>query len=340
MNPNQITNPNTSRNPVIKPNVSENDLKALFYMFVGKPDSNFKLFYEPITVKVDDIIELNERVTRKLINHQIAGIVTTVNINYRENEIEEFGIWESFLQKDWRTPNRTETLAIKWDFLVNFPNFQAPQRHTLLVKIQNGLSPWELMQMMFSEEPSDTNSIDLGSANIFCRVDFINNVLSDELIHIVEQWQESRIKPDIVNNSIKSLKKHAELIARICHYSIPISISILACALMFNFVSVIFPVNELVSVYIMRDYFLWLFLSLIISLLSLQIGKSIAQKVYESIREYGKTTIFELTNGDKNRQIELVKNNKKTWKVLLLNSILALILNLVSAGIACVLFKN
>ncbi len=57
-------------------------LKAMFYMFAGKPDSIVKIFDRRIVIKIEDIEELNLRIKEKLENHRIEGVLTSVDIGY------------------------------------------------------------------------------------------------------------------------------------------------------------------------------------------------------------------------------------------------------------------
>ena len=45
--------------------IPKEQLKSLFYLFAGKPDSRIKVFNKPIFIERDDIIELNDCIDRK-----------------------------------------------------------------------------------------------------------------------------------------------------------------------------------------------------------------------------------------------------------------------------------
>ena len=162
-------------------------LKSLLYLMTGKPDSNIKLFHRPIFIDQNDISELNDAVQQKLAQHQTPVSQVTIDICYSKNKFTTYGRWQEFIDTKWNIPNTTESLSIKWDFFVLWPTYAVPQRHTLSIKIASKLKPLQILQAVFSKDPDEMDDFEI-TAPVMCRVDFIDHLMSEELINIVEKW--------------------------------------------------------------------------------------------------------------------------------------------------------
>ena len=125
-------------------------LKAMFYMFAGKPDSIVKIFDRRIVIKIEDIEELNLRIKEKLENHRIEGVLTSVDIGYENNKIDQLSSWDEFASKNWNIADVTDHILVKWDFLIKLPQYPIPQRHTLVVRLSSGIDPSASWQKCYS----------------------------------------------------------------------------------------------------------------------------------------------------------------------------------------------
>src|SRR5688572_16467377 len=113
--------PGHPTNGEIVARLPKESLKALFYLFAGKPDSVVKVFNKPVLIAPDDLAELNGRVQEKLQQHHIEAVIPSVSVRYDKNVIKEFGTWAEFESHRWTGPEVTEELAIRWDFMVKLP---------------------------------------------------------------------------------------------------------------------------------------------------------------------------------------------------------------------------
>lgn len=317
--------------------IDKDDLKSMFYLLLGKPESYIKLFQEPLCLAPDDFIELNEQIVEKLTNHNIHAINITTTINYSESEIEQLGSWQEFINYNWKTRKETDSISIKWDFLVKIQGYEIPQRHTVHLKISNEISPIQLMRAIFSLDIDDMEKAEIDNAPMICRIDFINHILSEELMMIVENWQQSRIKKFYYSDLAKFIKKHKLTIARVIHYSIPLFVTFLSISVLLS--DLIIKNSLELTVYANKLMLAIVVVSGVLIAYSYRLGKKIASKVYRGISEYGRFPIFNLTNGDKNRQDKAKHENRKsTWKIVW-NIIKAILINLASTFIGFILQK-
>jgi hypothetical protein len=71
------------RNKLSKEN--QDQLKSIFHLLVGKPDSTQKIFSRPIRVTLQSLIDLDGRVHEKLSAHQLNGMVASVDVAFDDN---------------------------------------------------------------------------------------------------------------------------------------------------------------------------------------------------------------------------------------------------------------
>jgi hypothetical protein len=314
-------------------------LKSLLYMVAGKPDSSIKLFRDPILVTPNDIIELNELIQEKLNNHSVEATITTVNITYVDDEIEQYGVWAEFVEHRWSTHKVTESLTVKWDFLVTLPSYGLPQRHTVVLKIASELTPLHFMQAMFSNDPDEVEKLEVDVAPVVCRIDFINHILSDELMRIVEGWHKSRIKP-LQSTPYKYLDDNKSSIARIVHYSIPFFATLIVAGILHKYMLINYQGTAQITIGIMKEFMFWLLGSYLIIVFSNQtLGHWLGSRIYTAIDKYGEHAIFDFTNGDKNKQREVEQNNRNSIKQFVSSLIGTIAIDIISSVAVYFLFK-
>jgi len=314
-------------------------LKSLLYLVAGKQDSNFKLFTKLVVITYNDIIELNDLIQEKLAQHNTPASFVSVSVVFKDSKAIEFGTWQEFLDFNWKIPNIIENIIIKWDFMIKLPNFAIPQIHTLTVKFLAKMNPIHILQAIFSKDPDEIDEIEFKTAPIICRVDFINHLLSDELINIVEKWVASRRKPYFINPTTRWLKIHSQRIKRFTTYSFPFFISILFLSIL-GYIANQFDQNTIINVKIFKYFFYWAFFSGVSIPLSFLLGKYIGNLIYKSIDNYGRYRMFEITNGDKNELEKFKSKDKGLIRKFVFSSFLSIILNLIAAYLSYIFFKS
>lgn len=314
----------------------KDQLKSLFYLFAGKPDSRIKVFEKPIFLDVNDVIELNDSITRKLDIHNIEGQITTVTVGYKGSDLQEFGTWEEFTSHHWQEPECVEEVVLKWDFMVKLEAYEVPQRHTLLVRIASDMKPGKFLQMMASGNSDDFDQFDVLTAPAFCRVDFINAQISKELINQVSEWIEARRKPALIPDSYYWFKKNRQKVAEFIHHLFPLMFCVVWIS---GYVWAI--ENKLEGEASIEFSSIWIFLGLYLFAPAGKIGHTFAKRVFSSLKSLdGNKVSFEFTSGDKKKNSELVDKNRKQGRKFLRKSLLSLALNVVAGLIATYLYMN
>lgn len=311
-------------------------LRSMFYLFSGKPDSRIKVFDGALYLRPADITELNACVVRKLNTHNIDASTSSVKVGYVGSEINEFGTWSEFESHHWQEPEKIEELVIKWDFLVNIQDLAVPQRHTLLFRVSTDIKPGKLLQLLSSGNSDDFDTEEMFASPAFCRVDFINAQLSKELINVVHEWHKGRASPKLIPSAYYWFKKRRQGIAEILDHWLLLSWSLMVASSMIYFAGRWYPdgvPNHLAAT--------GCFLAVYSLAPVRRIATRMAAGVFNSLRDIeGSRVVFDFTSGDKKRILELQQENSKQGQRFLGGAAWNIALNLLASGIYAYFFTK
>lgn len=74
--------------------------KSLYYLIKGKRDTDIKLFTDHKQFSFSDIVELNDKVYRKLKLHELITDIVNVTVGLDNKKIKTFGNWTEFRNTD------------------------------------------------------------------------------------------------------------------------------------------------------------------------------------------------------------------------------------------------
>lgn len=164
------------------------NFKAVYYLMNAKPDTEIKLFKGKKIISLENIITLNNYLEEKLANHEIEVRSLVINVVLKKGTIISFENFEEFKKFDWnRKEEETESILIKKDFFIKLPNYTFPQRHTVKIKMGGSLNAADTFTLLLKDE----EEVDIDLSDVVCKIDFINNILAEELFRIVETWYEN-----------------------------------------------------------------------------------------------------------------------------------------------------
>lgn len=282
-------------------------LRSLFYLFSGKPDSRIRVFDEAVHLRPDDLVELHASVSRKLKNHSIEAEVVSVKVSYEGADLAEFGTWDEFLTHHWQEPEPVEEVVIKWDFLMAVEEYGVPQRHTLMLRVSKDIKPGKIIQMIASGNSDEFDQIDVLSSPAFCRVDFINAQISKELINEVSDWYKGRQAPTLIPDTFYWFKKKKQRVAALIHYSMPVAVTLASVAYILWYGASLEP-----DVMSLHHFGAVLLVGLFLVLMSDRVGHYFAARIYRALSKLeGSKVLFEFTAGDRKRKGLLVEQNRK-----------------------------
>ena len=306
------------------------EYKAAFYKLLAKPDSMTKVYNERAVIDIQDIYELNERICTKLGHYQEAGFIIQASVRFSDGKTKIFPNWRSFSAHTWFEPEAINNMVITWEFNAIFPGLQIPERHTLMVKLSNGLRPEEMLNLVFTGKIEEIEEMDNNLFPIVARVDFVERLLGDELLNIVGEWVRSLRKSTIQKSRVvlflkKNKGKISTLINAVTNFVIMLS-SVLVTG---NYIlglgfRTLSDISNHQLVYIIYAIFIcsavWVFGKKIVG--------AMTDFLFERLRAYGENALFNISKGDKNKQ-DRVKSKEKVSRIVILgNIILTIIINI------------
>ncbi|REE84465.1 hypothetical protein BX611_0005 [Lutibacter oceani] len=323
--------------------IDENQVKqfqSLYYLIKGKRDTDIKLFTEYKQFSYDDIIELNDKIYRKLNLHELVTDIVNVTVGLDNKEIKSFGNWIEFKNTDWNISQTTKYITIEWDFNLILPNqtHKIPQTHNLRIRIGNSLKPSEMIQVVF--QGGDEFELDEAQSQMSCKIDFINSQICNELKTVVSEWYDSLPKNSEDHKLIKFILKHDVKLQNF------IILSFLTASIVFvNYLFISFIDSDFTILPKDKDHRLFFFLtsSIAIFFIFYESGKLLADRMRrKQIGNLRRNPMFDFTKGDRNKFKEVAKDNKKYLWRLFYTILIGISINGISAliGIIIEYFSN
>lgn len=174
--------------------LEENNLQnasALLALLHGKSDSICRIFNKEIMVGKSDLKTLNDMMIEKLSLNNVLTITTSIDISFNNKKTISFKSWDEFEFYDFDKINSpTKTIFLQWDFFVKLANYEIPQRHTVGIRIASTPNPSDVFKAFLSGGFDESDSFEVQGSTMICKVDFINNTLAEELIHVAEGWND------------------------------------------------------------------------------------------------------------------------------------------------------
>jgi hypothetical protein len=286
--------------------ISLDDFKSLFYLYNAKPDTEIRFFKGGKIVELADIRSLEEQVADKLGNHDTVGQTVSISFILSNKKLKEFSTWAEFERAKWNTINeKIEALSISWNILIQLPQYKSPQTHSMKLRIGNSIQPKDIFQLILTSD--DVSEVREALSGVVCKVDFINTILANELLFLVDEWYKGlkpAPEPDLIQNFFKKYGKAATEALRACF---PLLLLFVAC----NYSDYLYPllgIDKNLSLATLQTSLLFLLTTYRLgSFLGRIIEKLIDRKI-DKLEEYPN---FLITKGDQNSSVEFEQNNKK-----------------------------
>ena len=162
---------------------------SLLALMHGKSDSICRLFYKEIIINLKQLRLLNQTINEKLALNQVPAITTNVDISLRNKKIFSFKTWNEFEVFPFDVQNSAvSSIFIQWDFFLLLEQYRIPQRHTLSLRISSSPNPSDVIKAIVNGGLDSDTDIDVQICTMWCKVDFINHILAEELINVVDSW--------------------------------------------------------------------------------------------------------------------------------------------------------
>lgn len=193
--------------------------QAVYYAMNAKPDCKSKIFPEDVTIDFADLNELNRKIVDKFKAHyEDAGFTINITVSFRDLTVVEFSSWATFSQYNFSLNTAIRGITIVWEYNAKLPKYSLPQKHTLTVRLADKLRPQDMMNLIFSGKLSEMDLVDQEFCSVVARVDFINSLLGDELLAIVDEWVEGISEADKPNKIMDFLERNKRKVAYCVNY--------------------------------------------------------------------------------------------------------------------------
>lgn len=321
-----------------KPRISEEGVfdidtfKSLYYWTNIKPDTQIKIFEDRKRIELSDIYELNDRVNRKLQTHKLETYVASINFILSDKNFNEYGSWAEFDRENWDYINQTiKSINISWDLTLSLPNHRLPQKHTLKVRIGSAIPPKDIFHIMFtSDEPSELLE---SQAEGLVKVDFINQVIANELIKVVDDWHTGLKTVEHESGLVRWIEKSKGYLITFISNFTPVLFILIAFLYHQLLCNKFGYSKELDIINFERVLVIFVF----VFSFGILGGKFFARWLSQKIDSFKYETGFNITKGDKNYLDKLKIDNNKIKKEILLKTFLAVISAVVSVVVKLVL---
>ena len=298
--------------------------KSLYYLLNAKPDSQLRLLKDDKKVDFNELLELNEKVVAKLRTESFETSITTITVVFKNKKVNTYNNWSEFSRTNWNISDQTQSISINWDINLNLPGLDLPQKHTLKVRLGSPVRPNEMFQLMMTSDQDD--ELLEATSNGVCKVDFINHVIANELLAIVEEWYETLPNNIADNRFVRLSEKYRRYIAFTINSIIPIS----AIFIFYNLISRKILAVSVWSNDIIKDLLFMVCGAVAVIYISDIVAKIFSSSVFRQLGDYRDYTMFELTKGDKNSIEETNKKNDKIKTSVITQLIISFIVAVIS----------
>ena len=304
----------------LKPKLDLDTFKSILYWQNVKPDTQIKFFRVRKKVEVSDIYSLNERLNAKISTHTVQTYIASIDFILSDGNIRSYGSWAEFEREKWDYINqKVLSINITWDLTFSLKNFNLPQKHTLKVKIGNSIAPKDMFQMMFtSDEPSEILE---SRAEGLVKVDFINQLISNELINIVTEWHDGLKSVELEKGFIKFLEEKQKYISTFVANFTPVFLIYFVYLFQELLCNTFGSTKALDLISFQKTIFIFS----LVFVVGILLGKLFSNWLNRRIDKFDYHSGFFITQGDKDYFDELKNNNNKTKNEIIKKVVLAII---------------
>jgi hypothetical protein len=276
--------------------VSLDQFKSFYYLLNAKPDSQIRLLQDNKSIEYEDLQELNGLVTAKLNTENVETSITTITIVFKNKKINSYKNWMEFSRTNWQISDQTLSVSISWDINLTLPEFKFPQKHTLKVRLGSHIRPNEVFQLIMLSDKDE--EILEATSNGVCKIDFVNAVIANELLAIVDEWYSALPKNTTKSVFAETSEKYRRQIAFVFNSLIVVSAICLCYNVSMSFIG--YRSIELLENGWFEKLTKAIAFSFAVIYMADILGKLLGTRIYSKLGEYNEHSIFRITKGDKN----------------------------------------
>jgi hypothetical protein len=279
--------------------VSFQQLQAVYNTLTGKTEEISKHFDKPVRVELNDLVQLNQRVTQTLEQYNVKAQSCVVVVFHKEDTKEVFSSFERFKAYDTTRTCPVERIKVKYDFLLLLPKVNKPQTYTVTVWLTSGIVAFKDMRESL---PKELYSL-FGSKSGSVEVEYVDYLVARNFVGVVEGWFNAL--------AIAPSRPILENIGKNSHY-FPIIFKYVLLFFAAYVVTTKVAPSLLSNAPSLSDLSVVLIWASVVLLLFYRIGLKVGEAVEKSIDGYQPLTYINLNRGDRLLIDETEKRNKKS----------------------------
>lgn len=316
--------------------------RAVYNAMTAKPDCRSKAFPRDVIIEFSDICDLNERIFDKFKTYNLFGFSVNIIVSIKDRQKLEFPNWKSFEEHKWVETEIITGIVLIWEFNIKLPQIALPLKHTLMVKLSNGIRPEEMLGLIISGKLDQYEEIEQGTCPVVARMDFVDPGIGNEVLELVAKWVKGLKCSDLELGKVTIfLKRNKHKFAYILNYFT--SFVALLCSIIilnrFLLSLSIETVGELKTKQVC-EFINLIFICGISCFIINKISELISNAIFKILIEYGNEHTFNITKGDKNQQDKFRKAEKKDREKIIGNIVASAIINVLCGIITYFLTKG
>lgn len=307
----------------LKKKIDLDQFKSIYYLLNAKPDSQIRLLKDDKKINIEDLIELNTSVISKLKTENLETSITTITVVFKGKKVNTYNNWLEFERTNWQISDQTLSISISWDINIKLPEYELPQRHTLKLRVGSPIRPNEIFQLLMSNDKDD--ELLEAVSNGVCKVDFINAVIANELLAIIDEWYKS-----LRNNTTKNkLILYAGKLRRFIAFLINLFISITAIFVGYHLISRKVSLIDNWNSASLNSLLFTVTISISIIYILTLASKLMSNKIFNQLKDFSGYSMFLITKGDRNSVDEIDRRNNAIKNSVIIQFIIALIVTFI-----------
>jgi energy-coupling factor transporter transmembrane protein EcfT len=155
---------------------------------------------------------------------------------------------------------------------------------------------------------SKMNILDLAFPSVTCKIDFINPLLGNEFLNIVERWHKARSESLPNAGWLEFMVKRKQSVVTLIRYLIFTLVIIFSCSLLHYLLQKI-GLNELLKVQHIEIVMFWLIGTGLLIALTSKVVSKLSDTIVDSLSGISHSTMFNMTRGDENKRKKIEKEN-------------------------------
>lgn len=278
-------------------------------------NNHIELFHKPVQVGLRDIEDLTRKVAIKLrqlnVDPTCTAMKTLIALDKdRNHQLIGLSQLKSF---DWTIAERTRSITLTWEFMYQQVDGAHPELHVLSVKITEAPNPMQFLRAALSQDREEAERIEIKMAPVVCEVDYVDRLLSRELVQIVGEWHQSLRRPAPLIGLGDFIQKYQNKICKTVDVSLEFVLPLTYVSAAYIWMSEKIS-NPLDTAFVAYSATIVMMFSLMVKMSS-RFAKLMAKTISQNVDRMGRFPIFELTSGDQNNLTAAVaKVTASTYK--------------------------